>query len=142
MASKPSRIVQSGHQLPIDICNHIYLLSNPTTSLPELHENHALNTTTSLPHPRAKSYVSAPPSMSWFSILPANLTVIETWIVRFFVSPLPPPPPQIPTNTTLPAPPRHHDHRSLGPLRHLRYNPLHHPRCRLRNPLYWRASTW
>ena len=24
--------------------------------------------------------------MSWFSILPANLTVIETWIIRFFVS--------------------------------------------------------
>lgn len=23
--------------------------------------------------------------MSWFSILPANLTIVETWIVRFFV---------------------------------------------------------
>lgn len=25
--------------------------------------------------------------MSWFSILPANLTIVETWIIRFFVSP-------------------------------------------------------
>ena len=26
--------------------------------------------------------------MSWFSILPAHLTIVETWIIRFFVSPL------------------------------------------------------
>ncbi len=26
--------------------------------------------------------------MSWFSILPAHLTVVETWIIRFFVSPV------------------------------------------------------
>ena len=25
--------------------------------------------------------------MSWFSILPAHLTIIETWIIRFFVGP-------------------------------------------------------
>lgn len=24
-------------------------------------------------------------AMSWFSILPAHLTVVETWIIRFFV---------------------------------------------------------
>ena len=29
--------------------------------------------------------------MSWFSILPAHLTVVETWIIRFFVSPFPNP---------------------------------------------------
>lgn len=25
--------------------------------------------------------------MSWFSILPAHLTIVETWIIRFFVRP-------------------------------------------------------
>ena len=25
--------------------------------------------------------------MSWFSILPAHLTIVETWIIRFFVCP-------------------------------------------------------
>ena len=25
--------------------------------------------------------------MSWFSILPAHLTIVETWIIRFFVGP-------------------------------------------------------
>ncbi len=29
---------------------------------------------------------SQSPTMSWFSLLPAHLTVIETWLIRFFVS--------------------------------------------------------
>lgn len=80
------------------------------------------------------------PIMPWFSILPANLTIVETWISGFFVSP--PPLPKISLLTIPPtAPPRHHDPWPLGPLPHLRPDPLPHPRRRLRDPLLWRPNT-
>lgn len=118
-----------------------------TTDLPQLNDNHAIDYPLSLLYlSPAQLLLCSPPFMSWFSILPANLTVIETWIIRFFVSP--PPPSPLPTYLSLPAkrtppptaPPRHHDHRPLGPLPHLRHAPLHHPRPRLRNPLLRRPS--
>ena len=73
--------------------------------------------------------------MSWFSILPAHLTVIETWLIRFFVNVLPM---KHTENGSLPFPPaslRHRYDRTMGHHDCLRSPPLYCSLNYIRNPL-------
>ena len=80
------------------------------------------------------------PTMSWFSILPAHLTVVETWVIRFFVSlctlinsirSL------APTATV-----SRFDDWAVGSFHRLRRPPLYCSIHYIRNPIRWWKSTW
>lgn len=57
-----------------------------TNQLGSLEDNHEIEPRIPCPHGLCIAPACNAIAMSWFSILPAHLTIVETWIARIFVS--------------------------------------------------------
>lgn len=77
--------------------------------------------------------------MPWFSLLPAHLTIVETWIIRFFVSS----PLYFYAHdlTSSEAPSWYNHDWTMAPRPRLRHGSLPLPRGGLRDPTLWWQST-